>query len=113
MQTVFKPIAASESWQPDANFRVRMFRIPDNTHVSERRRHQVLEQANFLIPKPMDTTDLATQIELQQVPDAFDQLPESQRKLIAGNPSGRTDALCHRLAARHRYRSPPNREVKG
>ena len=44
-ETLVKAIAASESWQFGINLRVWMFRIMHNTHVSERRRHHVSEQA--------------------------------------------------------------------
>lgn len=81
--TLLKAIAASESWEPGTDLRVWMFRIMHNTHVSERRRHQVRERAKPLLPKPVDTSDPTTRIELQQVLDALDQLPDSQRQPIA------------------------------
>ncbi len=82
-ETLVKAIAASESWEPGTDLRVWMFRIMHNTHISERRRHQVREQAKPMLPKPVDTTDPTTRIELQQVLDALDQLPEAQRQPIA------------------------------
>jgi RNA polymerase sigma factor (sigma-70 family) len=82
-ETLVKAIAASDSWQPGTDLRVWMFRIMHNTHVSERRRHQVREQAKPLLPKPVDTSDPTTRIELRQVLDALDQLPDSQRQPIA------------------------------
>jgi RNA polymerase sigma factor (sigma-70 family) len=82
-ETLVKAIAASDSWEPGTDLRVWMFRIMHNTHVSERRRHQVREQAKPMLPKPVDTTDPTTRIELQQVLDALDQLPEAQRQPIA------------------------------
>lgn len=81
--TLVKAIAASESWEPGTDLRVWMFRIMHNTHVSERRRHQVRERAKPMLPQPVDTSDPTTRIELQQVLDALDQLPESQRQPIA------------------------------
>ena len=81
-ETLLKAIAASERWEPGTDLRVWMFRIMHNTHISERRRHQVREQAKPLLPKPIDTTDPTIRIELQQVLDALDQLPESQRQPI-------------------------------
>lgn len=81
--TLLKAIAASESWEPGTDLRVWMFRIMHNTHVSERRRHQVRERAKPMLPKPVDTSDPTTRIELQQVLDALDQLPDSQRQPIA------------------------------
>ncbi len=82
-ETLVKAIAASESWEPGTDLRVWMFRIMHNTHVSERRRHQVREQAKPMLPKPVDTSDPTKRIELQQVLDALDQLPEAQRQPIA------------------------------
>jgi RNA polymerase sigma factor (sigma-70 family) len=81
-ETLVKAIAASESWQPGTDLRVWMFRIMHNTHVSERRRHQVREQAKPMLPIPIDTSDPTKRIELQQVLDALDQLPEAQRQPI-------------------------------
>lgn len=81
-ETLVKSIAASDSWQPETDLRVWMFRIMHNTHISERRRHQVRERAKPLIPKPADIADITTRIELQQVLDAIDQLPETQRQPI-------------------------------
>lgn len=81
-ETLVKAIAASESWQPGTDLRIWMFRIMHNTHVSERRHHQVREQAKFMLPQPVDTSDPTKRIELQQVLDALDQLPESQRQPI-------------------------------
>ena len=81
-ETLVKAIAASESWEPGTDLRVWMFRIMHNTHISERRRHQVREQAKPMLSKPVDTTDPTIRIELQQVLDALDQLPEAQRQPI-------------------------------
>jgi RNA polymerase sigma-70 factor (ECF subfamily) len=81
-ETLVKAIAASESWELGTDLRVWMFRIMHNTHVSERRRHQVRELAKPMLPKPLDVSDPTTRIELQQVLDALDQLPESQRQPI-------------------------------
>jgi RNA polymerase sigma factor (sigma-70 family) len=81
-ETLVKAIAASDSWMPGTDLRVWMFRIMHNTHISERRRHVVREQAKFMLPRPIDTTDPTKRIELQQVLDALDQLPEAQRQPI-------------------------------
>lgn len=82
-ETLVKAIAASDRWEPGTDLRVWMFRIMHNTHISERRRHQVRELARPLLPKPVVTPDPTTRIELQQVLDALDQLPEAQRQPIA------------------------------
>lgn len=81
-ETLVKAIAASESWEPGTDLRVWMFRIMHNTFISERRRHQVREHAKPMLPKPVDTTDPTKRIELQQVLDALNLLPEAQRQPI-------------------------------
>lgn len=81
-ETLVKAIAASDRWQPGTDLRVWLFRILHNTHVSERRRHRVREDAKLSIPEAVDRTDPTKRIEVQQVLDALDQLPEAQRQPI-------------------------------
>ncbi|TDL86918.1 sigma-70 family RNA polymerase sigma factor [Meridianimarinicoccus aquatilis] len=78
-ETLTKAIAAAEQWQPGTELRVWLFRILHNTHVSERRRHKVREDARIMLPEPVDTSDPTERIELQQVLDALSELPEAQR----------------------------------
>ncbi|KAA9005762.1 sigma-70 family RNA polymerase sigma factor [Histidinibacterium aquaticum] len=78
-ETLTKAIAAADSWQPGSDMRVWLFRILHNTHVSDRRRARVREDAKLMIPEPVEDTDPTRRIELQQVLDALEQLPEAQR----------------------------------
>ncbi|KUF08739.1 sigma-70 family RNA polymerase sigma factor [Pseudoponticoccus marisrubri] len=80
--TLTKAIAAADSWQPGSDMRVWLFRILHNTHVSERRRAKVREDARLMLPDPVEETDPTRRIELQQVLDALEQLPEAQRQPI-------------------------------
>ncbi|SLN12101.1 ECF RNA polymerase sigma factor SigH [Roseivivax jejudonensis] len=81
-ETLTKAIAAADSWQPGSDLRVWLFRILHNTHVSERRRARVREDARLMLPEAVDETDPTKRIELQQVLDALEQLPEAQRQPI-------------------------------
>ncbi|RYH07076.1 sigma-70 family RNA polymerase sigma factor [Tropicimonas sp. IMCC6043] len=78
-ETLAKAIAAADQWQPGSDLRVWLFRILHNTHVSERRRHKVREDAWLHIPETVENTDPTKRIELQQVLDALQELPEAQR----------------------------------
>lgn len=78
-ETLVKAIAASDSWQPGSDLRVWLFRILHNTHISERRRAMVRQDARLMLPEPVEETDPTKRIELQQVLDALEQLPEAQR----------------------------------
>ena len=77
--TLVKAIAASDSWQPGSDLRVWLFRILHNTHISERRRAKVRDDARLMLPEPLEETDPTKRIELQQVLDALEELPEAQR----------------------------------
>ncbi|ETX14254.1 RNA polymerase subunit sigma-24 [Roseivivax halodurans JCM 10272] len=78
-ETLAKAIAASDSWQPGSDLRVWLFRILHNTHVSERRRAKTRDDARLMLPDPVEESDPTKRIELQQVLDALEQLPEAQR----------------------------------
>lgn len=78
-ETLTKAIAAADSWQPGSDLRVWLFRILHNTHVSERRRARVRDDARLMLPEPTEAADPTKRIELQQVLDALQQLPEAQR----------------------------------
>ncbi|ETX28612.1 hypothetical protein RISW2_05830 [Roseivivax isoporae LMG 25204] len=77
--TLTKAIAAADSWQPGSDMRVWLFRILHNTHMSERRRARVRDDARLMLPEAVDDSDPTTRIELQQVLDALSELPEAQR----------------------------------
>ena len=78
-ETLAKAIAAADSWQPGSDMRVWLFRILHNTHVSDRRRARVREDAKLMLSAPVQESDATKRIELQQVLDALEQLPEAQR----------------------------------
>lgn len=78
-ETLVKAIAASDSWQPGSDLRVWLFRILHNTHISELRRAKVRADARLMLPEPEEESDPTRRIELQQVLDALEQLPEAQR----------------------------------
>lgn len=81
-ETLTKAIAAADQWQPDSDLRVWLFRILHNTHVSERRRHKVREDNRLMLSEPIEDVDPTKRIELQQVLDALQELPEAQRQPI-------------------------------
>ncbi len=81
-ETLTKAIAAADQWQPGSNLRVWLFRILHNTHISERRKAKVRDDARLAIADPVDNRDPTKRIELQQVLDALQQLPEAQRMPI-------------------------------
>ena len=78
-ETLVKAIAAADQWRPGSDLRVWLFRILHNTHVSERRRAKVREDAKTMLPEPVQESDPTKRIELQQVFRALDELPEAQR----------------------------------
>lgn len=94
-ETLTKAIAAADQWQPGSDMRVWLFRILHNTFISDRRRHKVREDARLLLPEPVETSDPTKRIELQQVLDALQELPEAQRQpivLVALNEMSYADA---------------------
>lgn len=94
-ETLTKAIAAADQWQPGSDMRVWLFRILHNTFISDRRRHKVREDARLLLPEPVETIDPTKRIELQQVLDALQELPEAQRQpivLVALNEMSYADA---------------------
>ena len=80
--TLVKAIAAADSWNPDSNLRVWLFRIMHNTHVSAVRKTKVRDAAKPDLPEPVDRTDPTLRVQVEQVLDALDQLPEAQRRPI-------------------------------
>lgn len=77
-----KAIAAADSWQPDMDLRVWLFRILHNTHVSELRKKRVRQNAQVEMPDPIVESDQPKRVELLQVFNALDRLPEDQRRPI-------------------------------
>lgn len=78
-ETLTKAIAAADQWRPGSDLRVWLFRILHNTHVSERRRAKVRDEARTMLAEPVHESDPTKRIELQQVFRALDELPEAQR----------------------------------
>ena len=81
-ETLVKAIAAADSWDRDSNLRVWLFRIMHNTHISAVRKAKVRDAAKPDLPEPVDHTDPTLRVQLNQVLDALDQLPEAQRRPI-------------------------------
>lgn len=81
-ETLLKAIAKADTWHPGSDLRPWLFRIMHNTHVSDLRRAKTRSDAAPDLPDPIARDCQETQLELKQVLDALDQLPESQRKPI-------------------------------
>ncbi len=81
-ETLTKAIAASDKWEPGTDLRVWLFRILHNTHVSDLRKQQVRERAKGDLPQPAPTPDPTLRIEMREVLEALDRLPEEQRRPI-------------------------------
>ncbi len=77
-----KAIASAHTYLPGADLRVWLFRIMHNTHVSDLRKQRVRETAMLELPEPVAEADQPKRVELQQVLDALDELPEAQRRPI-------------------------------
>ena len=81
-ETLMKAIAKADTLDPSRCLRPWLFRIMHNTHVSGLRRAQVRQAADPDLPEPISPERQHRQIELQQVLDRLDQLPEAQRRPI-------------------------------
>ncbi|WP_189799545.1 RNA polymerase sigma factor [Tateyamaria sp. syn59] len=81
-ETLVKAIAAADSWDPNSNLRVWLFRIMHNTHISALRKAKVRQDAKADLPEPVDRSDPSLRVQVNQVLDALDQLPEAQRRPI-------------------------------
>lgn len=81
-ETLLKAINRAETWQPGSELRPWLFRIMHNTHISDLRRARTRADAAPDLPDPVTPETQHTQIELKQVLQALDQLPEAQRKPI-------------------------------
>jgi RNA polymerase sigma factor (sigma-70 family) len=77
-----KAIAAAHTWKPEHDLRVWLFRILHNTHVSDLRKRQVRQNARLDLPDPVVEADQARRVEVQQVLDALERLPDAQRQPI-------------------------------
>jgi RNA polymerase sigma factor (sigma-70 family) len=81
-ETLLKAIAKADTWQPGTDLRPWLFRIMHNTHISDLRRAKTRSDAAPDLPDPVVPDHQETQLELKQVLDALQQLPEAQRKPI-------------------------------
>ena len=81
-ETLTRAIAAAHSWQPGTELRPWLFRILHNAHVSGLRKARVRAQAAPDLPEPVAQPEALARIELAQVLEALEALPEAQRKPI-------------------------------
>lgn len=81
-ETLLKAIDKADTWQPGTNLRPWLFRIMHNTYISDLRRAKTRSDAAPDLPEPVVRDHQHTQLELKQVLQALDQLPEAQRKPI-------------------------------
>ncbi len=83
-ETLTRAISAAHTWQPGTELRPWLFRILHNTHVSGLRRARVRAAAapDLAAAQPHAQPEAMSRIELAQVLDALDSLPEAQRKPI-------------------------------
>ena len=81
-ETLTKAIAKADSWQPGTALRSWLFRILHNTHVSQLRRARVRSDAAPDLPEPVTPESQHSHVELRQVLDALQRLPDAQRAPI-------------------------------
>jgi len=80
--TLVKALAAADRWKPGSDLRVWLFRILHNTHIDEVRKRRTQEAARDYLTPAVDQADASRRLELTQVLQALDQLPEAQKKPI-------------------------------
>jgi RNA polymerase sigma factor (sigma-70 family) len=80
--TLTRAIAAADSWKPGSDLRVWLFRILHNAHISNLRKAKVRREARMELPEPVAEENQAKRIELQQVLEALERIPEPQRRPI-------------------------------
>lgn len=81
-ETLVKAIAKADTLRPDSDLRPWLFRIMHNIHISGLRRAQVRRAAEPDLPDQIAPEHQHSQIQLKQVLDALDRLPEAQRNAI-------------------------------
>ena len=81
-ETLVKALAAAERWRPGSDLRVWLFRILHNTHIDELRKRKSRAAAEAEIEPAVDHADASQRMELTQVLEALDQLPDAQKKPI-------------------------------
>jgi RNA polymerase sigma-70 factor (ECF subfamily) len=80
--TLTKAIANAHTWQPDSDLRPWLFRILHNTHMSNMRKLKVRQMAAVDLPDPVMPETQTGHVELKQVLQALDRIPEAQRAPI-------------------------------
>lgn len=81
-ETLAKAIAAAHQWEPGSDLRVWLFRILHNTHISDMRKLQVREKAKPDLAEPVTNPNPTLRLEVQEVLEALEELPEEQRRPI-------------------------------
>ncbi len=94
-EALTKALASAGTWIPGSDLRVWLFRILHNTYVSDLRKKKVRNVAKLDLPDPVVGDEQVRRVELQQVLDALDQLPQAQRQpivMVALNEMSYADA---------------------
>lgn len=81
-ETLTRALARAETWQPGSDLRPWLFRIMHNAHVSDLRRARTRTEAAPDLPAPVSPETQLDRLELRQVLQALDTLPEAQRRPI-------------------------------
>lgn len=81
-ETLTRAIARADTWQPGSDLRPWLFRIMHNAHVSDLRRARTRTDAAPDLPRPVTPESQHDRVELRQVLNALDSLPEAQRRPI-------------------------------
>lgn len=81
-ETLVKALAAADRWKPGSDLRVWLFRILHNTHIDEVRKRKTRDAAQAELAPAIDHPDAARRMELRQVLEALDRLPEAQKRPI-------------------------------
>lgn len=81
-ETLTRALARADSWQPGSDLRPWLFRIMHNAHVSDLRRARTRADAAPDLPAPVAPETQHDRLELQQVLQALDRLPEAHRRPI-------------------------------
>lgn len=80
--TLTKALDKAHTWQPGTDLRPWLFRILHNTHISNLRKQKVRRVAAVDLPDPVMPETQTVALELKQVLEALEQIPEAQRKPI-------------------------------
>lgn len=81
-ETLTRAIAKADTWLPGSDLRPWLFRIMHNSHVSDLRRARTRQNAAPDMPDPVTPDTQLDRLELRQVMQALDSLPEAQRRPI-------------------------------